>query len=217
MDPAEVDPQNPSPELLLLAYRRGIFPMAEPDSGELAWFSPDPRAVLPLQRFHVPRSLARTFRSGRFELHTDTAFEAVMRACAEPGPGRGSTWIDERLVEVYCALHQRGAAHSIEARRDGALVGGLYGVHLGAAFFGESMFSRPAEGGRDASKVCLVALVSTLRARGFELLDTQFLTPHLARFGVTEIPRRRYLDRLARAVGREASWPAPGPLRCGDG
>jgi leucyl/phenylalanyl-tRNA--protein transferase len=197
----------------LLAYRRGVFPMADSESGELGWYSPDPRAVIPLDRFHVPRSLVRLMRQQRFELRTNTAFEAVMRACAEAAPGRESSWIDERLIEVYAELHRMGAAHSIEAWRDGQLVGGLYGVHLGRAFCGESMFSRPESGGTDASKVCLARLVDCLSGRGFELLDTQFLTPHLARFGCVELPRARYLELLAAALEGPASrWPATGRL-----
>ena len=208
-----MDLQKPTPELLLLAYRRGLFPMADSETGELGWYSPDPRAVIPIDRFHMSRSLARTVRSHRFELRTDTSFEAVMRACAEPAAGREATWIDERLISVYLEVYRRGSAHSVEAWRDGELVGGLYGVHVGRAFFGESMFSRPGSGGTDASKVCLVELVHCLRARGFRLLDTQFVTPHLARFGCVAIPRARYLELLAEALEGGADWPAAGPLR----
>jgi leucyl/phenylalanyl-tRNA--protein transferase len=207
-----LDPDRPTPELLLAAYARGIFPMADPDSGRIEWYSPDPRAVFPLDRFHVPKSVARAVRSGRFELATDTAFEAVMRECAAPGPGRERTWIDERLVEAYVGLHRLGAAHSVEAWRDGRLVGGLYGVHLGGAFFGESMFSRAESGGTDASKVCLVRLVEILRAHAFRLLDTQFWTPHLARFGCTRIRRAHYLELLAEALEVRADWPPPGAV-----
>ena len=209
---APLDPDRPTPELLLEAYRRGIFPMADPDSGRIDWFSPDPRAIFPLDRFHVPRSVARAARSGRFEIATDTRFEAVMRECAAPDVGRERTWIDERLVAAYVGLHRLGHAHSVEAFRDGQLVGGLYGVHLGAAFFGESMFSRPERGGTDASKVCLVRLVELMRARGFLLLDTQFSTPHLARFGCIRIRRPVYLALLADAVAARADWPLPGAL-----
>jgi leucyl/phenylalanyl-tRNA--protein transferase len=141
-----------------------------------------------------------------FTLATDTAFERVIRACAEPRAGRRDTWLSDRLISIYCELAARGFAHSIEAWRDGELVGGLYGVALGAAFFGESMFSRPERGGRDASKVCLVALVNTLRAGGFTLLDTQFATRHLERFGCIEIPRAEYLERLREALQRRALW-----------
>jgi leucyl/phenylalanyl-tRNA--protein transferase len=196
-----------TPELLVEAYRRGIFPMAEPESGRVGWYSPDPRAILPFEGFRVAASLARTLRAGRFELTTDRAFERVMRECAAPRPGREHTWIDASLVAAYTALHRRGQAHSVEAWLEGELVGGLYGVHLGAAFFGESMFHRPERGGRDASKVCLAALVRALAAAGFLLHDVQYVTPHLERFGAVEIPRARYLALLARALERECPWP----------
>jgi leucyl/phenylalanyl-tRNA--protein transferase len=207
-----LDPARPTAELLVRAYVRGIFPMADPDSGRVEWFSPDPRAILPLDAFHVPRSVARLARTARFELRTDGCFERVMRECARPRRGRERTWIDERLVAAYLGLHRIGAAHSVEAWRDGKLVGGLYGVHLGAAFFGESMFCRPEDGGRDASKVCLVRLVEILRAGGFRLLDTQFSTGHLERFGCVQVSRARYLALLSDALAREATWPAPGVL-----
>ncbi len=207
-----IDPQTLTPELLIDAYSRGIFPMADSRSGQVLWYSPDPRAVLPLDAFHVPRSLARVVRAGRFELRTDTCFETVMRACAESRPGREETWIDERMVRAYSNLHRAGLAHSVEAWRDDRLVGGLYGVHLGAAFFGESMFSLPELGGTDASKVCLVRLVELMRARGFALLDVQLTTEHLARFGCVEIPRRDYLRDVSAAFARDTPWPPPGPL-----
>lgn len=187
------------PALLLAAYRRGIFPMALED-GDIGWFSPDPRGILPLEGFHVPARLARLVRSGVFEIRVDTAFEAVMRACAA---GRDDgTWISEEILESYTALYRRGAAHSVEAWRGQELAGGLYGVHIGSAFFGESMFHRV----RDASKVALVALVDRLRAGGFVLLDTQWTTPHLKQFGAVEIPRADYLEFLARAVARRATF-----------
>jgi leucyl/phenylalanyl-tRNA--protein transferase len=201
-----MDPQRPTAELLLRCYASGIFPMAEPRTSELSYYSPDPRAILPLDDFHVPASLARVVRRGVFELRSDSAFERVIRACAEARPGRLETWLDQRLIELYCELAARGFAHSIEAWRGGELVGGLYGVSIGAAFFGESMFSRPERGGRDASKVCLVALVRTLRAGGYVLLDTQFATRHLERFGCVEIPREEYLARLEAALARRALW-----------
>jgi leucyl/phenylalanyl-tRNA---protein transferase len=204
-----MDPSRPNAELLLRAYTRGIFPMADPRTGKLDYYSPDPRAVIPLDRFHVPASLARVVRSGRFELRSDTDFERVMRLCAESRPGRKETWIDERLVRAYRELFERGFAHTVEAWRDGELVGGLYGVHIGAAFFGESMFSRPEAGGRDSSKVCLVTLVEWLREGSFRLLDTQFATPHLERFGCVEIAREDYLERLEEALDRRARWPRP--------
>jgi leucyl/phenylalanyl-tRNA--protein transferase len=203
-----MDLGRPNAELLLRAYARGIFPMADPRTGTIDYYSPDPRAVIPLESFHVPRSLARVAKGGVFKLRSDSVFETVIRACAAPRPERPETWLDERLVRAYVELHARGFAHSVEAWREGRLVGGLYGVHIGAAFFGESMFSRPEHGGRDASKVCLVTLVDWLRAGGFHLLDTQFRTPHLARFGCVEIPRAEYLERLEEALERSGRWPS---------
>jgi len=187
------------PALLVRAYREGIFPMAL-DDGEIGWFSPDPRGILPLETFHVPARLARVVRSGRFDVRIDTAFEAVMRACADRRDD--GTWISEPIVAGYVALHRRGLAHAVEAWRDGQLVGGLYGVAIGGAFFGESMFHRET----DASKVALVALVTRLRARGFTLLDTQWTTSHLEQFGAREIPRAEYLRRLELAVGLEVTF-----------
>lgn len=186
---------------LLAAYRQGAFPMAEPD-GSVHWYAPDPRAIFELERFHVPRRLARTVRSGRFEVTVDTDFEAVVRACAAPAPGRELTWISEDFVRVYGELFARGFAHSVETRLDGRLVGGLYGVAIGGAFMGESMFSRE----RDASKVALVHLVERLKARGFTLLDTQFMTGHLARFGAVHVPLASYLKRLDRAVALDVRF-----------
>ena len=182
--------------------------MVDPQSGRVEWYSPDPRAVIPLDRFHVPKSLARALRKNPFALASDSAFEAVMRCCAEARSDRRETWIDERLIEAYVELFRLGLAHSVEAWRDGELVGGLYGVALGGAFFGESMFSRPERGGTDASKICLVELVARLRAGRFSLLDTQFRTPHLERFGCVELPRAEYLERLELALARRARWPA---------
>jgi leucyl/phenylalanyl-tRNA--protein transferase len=181
------------PELVIRAYREGIFPMAMED-GSIGWFSPDPRAVIPLDQFHAPSRLGRVLRQARFEIAIDRAFEAVMRACAErPDDG---TWISEEIVRCYTALHRLGKAHSVEAWREGRLAGGLYGVCLGGAFFGESMFHRET----DASKVALASLVQRLRERGFRLLDVQWLTPHLERFGAVEIPRRVYLRELKEAL-----------------
>lgn len=205
-----MDLKRPDAELLLRVYARGIFPMVDPRSGALEYHSPDPRAIIPLDGLHVPKSLARVLKKGVFALRSDTAFESVIRACAVSRPGRRDTWLDERLIQAYLELHARGFAHSVEAWRDERLVGGLYGVHIGAAFCGESMFSRPELGGTDASKVCLVRLVETLRAGGFTLLDTQFVTPHLERFGCVEIPRARYLALLAEALGRRGRWPVSG-------
>ncbi len=202
----EPDPQNPTPELLLLAYARGIFPMADPESGEIGWYSPDPRGVIPLDDFRVRKSLARAASRGSFEIRSDIAFEAVMRFCARPRTGEDLCWIDDRLISAYVALHELGHAHSIEAWRDGELVGGLYGVHIGAAFFGESMFIRPERGGTNASKICLIRLVEHMRECGFTLLDTQFTNDHLEQFGCIEIPRDEYLHRLERAIHTIATW-----------
>lgn len=198
---------SPTPEALLAGYRSGAFALPNRETGEVEWLSPDPRAILPLDGLRVPHSLAGVARSGRFEIRSDTAFEAVVRACAEPRPGREELWLDEPTVRAHNRLHELGMAHSVEAWRGGALVGGLFGVQLGAAFFGESMFHRAELGGRDASKVCLIRLVEWLCAGGFELLEVQYLTPHLARLGCVEIPRADYLQRLERALGRRASWP----------
>ncbi len=184
-------------ELLVSAYASGWFPMAV-DPGEIRWYSPDPRGIIPLEAFHVPSRLARVVRAGRFRIEIDRDFEAVIRACAEAErrDGDPGTWIDGEIIESYCALHRAGLAHSVEARQDGRLMGGLYGVALGGAFFGESMFHRAT----DASKVALVALVERLRARGYQLLDLQWVTPHLEQFGAIEIPRRTYLKMLEEAV-----------------
>ena len=177
-----------SADLLLHAYRNAVFPMASPD-GEIAWFSPDPRGIIPLDDgFRVPHGLRRALKKGAFEIRVDTAFETVMRECA----AREETWINEEIIASYVGLHRLGHAHSVEAWQDGRLAGGLYGVTLGGAFFGESMYHEVT----DASKVALHALVMRLRARGFELLDTQWLTPHLETFGAREIPRSDYRDRL---------------------
>jgi leucyl/phenylalanyl-tRNA--protein transferase len=184
-------------DLLLSAYASGWFPMAV-EGGEIRWFSPDPRGILPIEQFHVPRRLARLYRQGRFDIAIDRDFEQVIRSCAEvtrdsEDPG---TWITDQIIESYCDLHARGLAHSVECWRAGRLAGGLYGVALGGAFFGESMFHRET----DASKVALIALVDRLRARGYVLLDTQWTTAHLEQFGAIEISRREYLRRLDRAL-----------------
>jgi leucyl/phenylalanyl-tRNA--protein transferase len=198
-----------TPALVLRAYAEGIFPMAERRSDDaLFWVSPDRRGIIPLDDFHIPRRLARTVRSDRFAVTADAAFAEVMGACAEPAPDRPESWINDEILRIYIALHAAGHAHSIECWRDGELAGGLYGVKLGGAFFGESMFSRQ----RDASKVALVHLVARLIRGGFTLLDTQFLTSHLAQFGAIEIPRAAYLKTLASAIAHEAQfyWPASG-------
>ena len=193
-----------SPQLLLAAYAQGLFPMGERrDDPALYWVSPEFRGVLPLDGFHVPRRLARTVRSGHFTVTSNVCFAAVMEACAAPAPRREQSWINDEILRLYCALHAAGHAHSVECWQDGALVGGLYGVQLGGAFFGESMFSKA----RDASKVALVHLVEGLIRGGFTLLDTQFLTAHLASFGAVEIPRDEYLLELQAAMAQVAVWP----------
>lgn len=184
--------------VLRAAYRDGWFPMGERGTRLIEWFSPDPRGVLPLAAFHVPERLGRTLRAARFEIRIDTAFAAVMAGCAE----RDDTWISDVIMETYQALHAVGEAHSVECWRDGRLAGGLYGVALGGAFFGESMFHVET----DASKVALVALVDRLRDRGFGLLDLQWVTPHLAQFGAGEIRRGQYLQLLRRALGRGCAF-----------
>lgn len=194
-----------TPEIVLRAYAEGLFPMAERrDDPSLFWVSPDRRGIFPLETFRVAKRLARTVRSDKFTVTVDTAFKDVMLACAEPAAGREETWINDEILRLYTALFASGHAHSVEARLDGELVGGLYGVHLGGAFFGESMFSRVT----DASKVALVHLVARLKRGGFKLLDTQFLTPHLASLGAIEIPRARYLAKLNKAISTQAYWPA---------
>ena len=201
-----------TPEILLAAYAAGVFPMAESaDQPELFWVDPHHRGILPLDAFHIPRRLGRLLRRRRFEVSCDTSFEEVIGGCAEADEKRPNTWINDEIVRLYTALFARGAAHSVECRREGRLVGGLYGVSIGAAFFGESMFSRQT----DASKVALVHLVARLRLGGYRLLDTQFLTPHLARFGGIEITRARYHRLLAAALGYRASFPLELPASAG--
>jgi leucyl/phenylalanyl-tRNA--protein transferase len=187
-----------SADLLLHAYRNGVFPMAI-DGGEIGWFSPDPRALIPLdERFHVPHGLKRTLKKGSFEIRIDTAFAEVMLCCA----GRKDRWISSVIRDSYVNLHRLGMAHSVETWLENRLVGGLYGVAVGGAFFGESMFHKVT----DASKVALYALVQRLRERNFTLLDTQWITPHLAKFGAYEIPRRVYLERLKAAIERKCAF-----------
>jgi leucyl/phenylalanyl-tRNA--protein transferase len=187
-------------DALLSAYASGWFPMAVA-AGEIRWYSPDPRGLIPLDTFHVSRRLARSLRQRRFEIRVDTRFRAVIEACAARADADGD-WIDGEIVESYCALHEAGFAHSVETWQDGVLVGGLYGVAIKGAFFGESMFHRVD----DASKAALAALVDRLRARRYALLDTQWVTGHLAQFGAIEIPRRRYLRMLDEALTIETSF-----------
>ena len=188
---------------LIGCYARGVFPMADAREDDRVFLvEPELRGVIPLDRFHLPQRLARTVRSDRFEVRVDTAFEQVVIACAEPRPDREDTWINGPIQALYTALFARGHAHSVECWREGLLVGGLYGVSLGAAFFGESMFSDET----DASKVALAHLVARLRAGGYGLLDTQFMTAHLARFGAEEIVRREYRDRLAEALKTDGDF-----------
>lgn len=186
-------PLSFTPAGVELAYRHGVFPMYDEWTEQILWFRPDPRAILPLDRFHVSRSLAKTIRKGVFEVRYDTDFEGVMRGCADREEG---TWISEEFIKVYGALHRMGKAHSVETWREGRLVGGTYGLAFGGAFMAESMFHYET----DASKVALAALVARLRERAFALLDVQYLTPHLARFGAVEIPHALYYELLQRAL-----------------
>jgi len=185
-------------QFLLMAYTHGYFPMADSKSGEINWYSPDPRGVFELEQFKISRSLRQTLRKNIFEIRVNKQFEDVIRSCA----AREETWISEDIVQTYLNLHKQGFAHSVESWKEEILVGGLYGVAIGGAFFGESMFSRE----RDASKVALVFLVDRLRNRGFELLDTQWITKHLAQFGAREISRKEYLKRLKKAVEKKCTF-----------
>ncbi|WP_138379965.1 leucyl/phenylalanyl-tRNA--protein transferase [Luteithermobacter gelatinilyticus] len=194
-----------SAELLLHAYSQGIFPMAEQaDAEEIYWVDPQMRGIFPLDRFHVPAKLAKKIRKSPFEIRIDTAFPQVIRACAEtiPGSERENTWINDHIICLYEDLFAMGYCHSVECWQQGTLVGGLYGVSIGGAFCGESMFHRVS----DASKVALVYLVARLRYGGYSLLDTQFITPHLARFGAIEIPRQEYRKRLNEALNRAGDF-----------
>jgi leucyl/phenylalanyl-tRNA--protein transferase len=192
--PVEIIP----PDLLLYAYCNAMFPMAESREGPLYWYSPDPRAIIPLEGLKVSRSLRQLVKKKVFGIRVNTVFESVIRECAE----REETWISEQIVQSYLELHRLGYAHSVETWRNERLVGGLYGVAVGAAFFGESMFHTE----RDASKVALAFLVDRLREREFELLDTQFITPHLARLGAIEISKDEYVDRLKHAIKKKRSF-----------
>lgn len=201
-------PYELTAEDLLAAYAHGIFPMGRSASSPvIQWIDPDARGVIPLDPPVVPARLARTVRTNAYEVKPDTAFRAVMEACAAPAEGRESTWINQPILKAYCRLHELNHAHSIEVWRDGVLVGGLYGVKIGAAFFGESMFSRA----RDVSKIAMVHLLARLRRGGFKLLDAQFVTPHLRQFGAEEIPRDAYLERLGAALDASARFYELGP------
>ncbi len=190
---------------LLACYARGVFPMADArDDPRIFLLDPDERGVIPLDRFHVPKRLAREVKKNPYEIRVDTAFAEVVRGCAEPGPGRSETWINGRILRLYTELHRHGDAHSVETWKDGELVGGLYGVRLGAAFFGESMFSRAP----NASKIALVHLVARLRVGGFVLLDAQFITQHLRQFGAFEVSRARYHRMLADAIAKPGQFGA---------
>jgi leucyl/phenylalanyl-tRNA---protein transferase len=192
-----------TPDILLKAYAAGIFPMAEDaEDPSLFWVEPQERGVIPLDGFHVPKRLVRTLRSEAFDVRVDNDFDAVISGCAEPGRDRDKTWINARIRRLYGELFDLGHCHTVEVYRGGRLVGGLYGVMLGAAFFGESMFHRE----RDASKVALAHLVARLRSGGFRLLDTQFVTDHLLQFGAVELPRRVYKRLLREAIDAAADW-----------
>lgn len=186
-----------TPDLLLRAYSQGIFPMG--NGGRIDWYSPDPRCIFDFEAFHVPKRLARTYRQGVFEFRINSAWNEVLLACAD----RESTWITEQIHEAYTELHRLGFAHSVEAYKDGKLAGGLYGVAIGGAFMGESMFHRQT----DASKVALVFLVEHMKSRGFTLLDSQYMTSHLATFGAIHIPRQEYMTRLERALAQRCRFP----------
>lgn len=185
------------PDFLVNAYASGVFPMAMED-GEIGWFAPDPRGIIPLDGFHIPHGMKRVLDKPPFEVRIDTAFEEVMCGCAD----RSETWINNSIIATYVELHKRGCGHSVEAWEGDELVGGLYGVSLGGAFFGESMFSRKSE----ASKICLVNLVGRLRERGFTLLDTQWSNPHLEKFGAVEIPKSQYHKMLDVALDSKVSF-----------
>lgn len=196
-----------TPQLLIAAYSHGLFPMARSRGARgVEWYSPDPRAILPLESFHVPRGLRNTLRKRPFEVRTDTAFERVVEGCALPRAVQRQSWINKPIRDAMAALHTMGHAHSVEAWLDGRLVGGLYGASLGGAFFGESMFHRADLGGTDASKVCLHHLVERMRAGGYKLLDIQLMSEHMKQFGAVEVSRAEYLLRLSDALGSPGRW-----------
>lgn len=186
-----------TPDMLLIAYRNGYFPMAlDKDDPELYWFSPEKRGVLPLDRFNIPRGLARAMKKHEYRITTDQAFEKVIRACGTLTKDRDETWINNPIIDIYCELYRMGHAHSVETWQGDRLIGGLYGVSIGGVFHGESMFSRAP----DASKIALVALVEILREAGYQLLDTQYVNDHLKQFGVEEMPKRTYMRKLEKAL-----------------
>ena len=192
-----------TPDMLLRAYSIGVFPMAEDrDDPELVWVDPRMRGIIPMQKFHVPKRLRRTIRSGQFNVTFNRDFSAVIEGCAEATDGRPRTWINDRIVDLYISLHFKDHGHSVECWRDGDLVGGLYGISLKGVFFGESMFSRET----DASKVALVHLAACLSVGGFAFIDTQFITKHLSRFGAVEVPRSEYRGLLAAALKIDATF-----------
>jgi leucyl/phenylalanyl-tRNA---protein transferase len=197
-----------TPELLLKAYAFGVFPMAKSRTEQdVYWVQPKERGIIPLNQFHVPRSLRKVLRKGIFEVRTDSAFEAVIEGCAESGPNREDTWINDQIVELFTDLFDAGLAHSVETWIDGELVGGLYGLAMGSVFFGESMFTR-----RDnASKVALCHLVAIMKEGGYHLLDTQFITDHLAQFGAIEIEHQDYMKELGDALGHLGRFGPPLP------
>ncbi len=201
-----------NPEELLLAYRLGIFPMAESRAAdEVLWVRPHERGILPLEKFHVPRRLARAVRSDRYDVTIDHAFDQVIRGCAESRPDRRETWINDPIIVVFEALHRRGFAHSVETWHHGQLVGGLYGLSLGAAFFAESKFSRMT----DASKVALVHLAARLKAGGYTLLDAQFPNPHLEQFGAVTVTEERFQSLLSEALTHTGNFYSLGPSGAG--
>jgi len=195
--------QKITPDILLNAYSQGYFPMASPEENwAIHWYRPDPRTILPLDKFRVSKSLGKRVRSGHFEMRINSCFEDVMIACSESKPGRETTWISEELIQLYTSLHNMGFAHSVETWRDGKLQGGLYGVSIGGAFFGESMFHRET----DASKVALVHLIEHMRNQRMILLDVQYSNPHLEQFGIIQIPSSDYELLLEEALSSQSSW-----------
>lgn len=191
-----------STDQLIYAYASGVFPMADAATGEINWYRPDPRAIIPIDTYQPSRSLKPILNKGIFEIKVDQQFRRVMEFCAEPRPYEPETWISTELIDLYTELHRMGFAHSVEAYVEGELVGGLYGVHIGAAFFGESMFTRAS----NASKVCFHYLIELLRKNNFELLDSQFMNDNVKRYGAIEISRTAYEKRLAKAINRSCNF-----------